>query len=94
MYFKSEIRDCLFLGYEMAAQSHVVLASMSPRGIAKFSPVFTSMYMYYILGYNQLSNSCSMAADEPAHVRACSTTSTLACALTYLLSLFENIKKY
>jgi hypothetical protein len=23
--------------------------------------------VYYILGYNQLSNSCTKAADEPAH---------------------------
>jgi hypothetical protein len=50
--------------------------------------------VYYILGYNQLSNSCSMATDEPAHVRACSTASTPACTVPDLLSRFENTKKY
>jgi hypothetical protein len=50
--------------------------------------------VYYILGYNQqLSNSCSMAADEPAHVRACSTAPTPACTAPDLLSLFEKYQK-
>jgi hypothetical protein len=49
--------------------------------------------VYYILENNQLSNSCSMAADEPANVRACSTASTPACTLPDLLSLFEKYKK-
>jgi hypothetical protein len=53
---------------------------------------FTSVY--YILGYNQLSNSCTrMAADEPAHVCACSTASTPACTVPNLLSLFEKYQK-
>jgi hypothetical protein len=49
--------------------------------------------VYYILEYNQLSNSCSMAADEPVHVRACSTVSTPACTVPDLLSLFEKYQK-
>jgi hypothetical protein len=38
----------------------------------------------------QLSNCCSMVADEPAHVRACSTASTPACNVPGLLSLLKN----
>jgi hypothetical protein len=38
-------------------------------------------------------NSYSMAADEPANVRACSTVSTSACTVPDLLSLFEKYQK-
>ena len=41
----------------------------------------------------KLSNSCSMAADDPTHVRACSTASTPACTVPDLLSLFEKYQK-
>ena len=49
--------------------------------------------MYYILGYNQLSNSCSMATDELVHVRAYSTASTRAFTVPELLSLLRNYQK-
>jgi hypothetical protein len=66
------------------------------KTVLKLKNYLTTFYftiVYYILGYNQLSNSCSMAADEPAHVHTCSTASTPACTAPDLLSLFEKYQK-
>jgi hypothetical protein len=66
------------------------------KAVLRLKNYLTTFYVtivYYILGYNQLSNSCCMAADEPVHVRSCSTASTPACTVPDLLSLFEKYQK-
>ena len=78
------------------ARINFILYILRFKAVLKLKNYPTTFYftiVYYILGYNQLSNSCSMAADDPAHVRACSTASTPACTVPDLLSFLINHQK-